>query len=278
MGGRTDRFGSRANTARTYPRVPSDRRSDPGRRKGRWLASSAIAGPHACAQVPSHRGRLRGACGAPMDPGSLVQRHTYYRQLRDASQREQSREFGVDRPRIPRIRQNDYTEEAPPRGASSRRAERRPSRARRLLLDRPRRSARQHRELHRRRPGADRPRRPAARRRRIREGRVLRADGDRRGHPGRQLQPRHEAAAPRPAGSRRRSSKTAMQRAPSFIFPSAREARAFGEWLETRFEPIKEAAEATTSSGKLQKSSSTRRAGSSSRASTTRPATPPART
>ena len=37
-----------------------------------------------------------------------------------------------------------------------------------------------------------------------------------------------------------------MQRAPSFIFPSAREARAFGEWLETRFEPIKEAAEATT--------------------------------
>ncbi len=43
-----------------------------------------------------------------------------------------------------------------------------------------------------------------------------------------------------------------MQRAPSFIFPSAREARAFGEWLETRFEPIKEAAEATTSSGRLQ--------------------------
>ncbi len=43
-----------------------------------------------------------------------------------------------------------------------------------------------------------------------------------------------------------------MQRAPSFIFPSAREARAFGEWLETRFEPIKEAAEATTSSGRLR--------------------------
>ena len=43
-----------------------------------------------------------------------------------------------------------------------------------------------------------------------------------------------------------------MQRAPSFMFPSAREARAFGEWLETRFEPIKEAAETTTSSGRLQ--------------------------
>src|SRR5215213_8409113 len=43
-----------------------------------------------------------------------------------------------------------------------------------------------------------------------------------------------------------------MQRAPAFLFPSAREARAFGEWLEEHFDEIKEAAEATTRSGRLQ--------------------------
>jgi hydroxymethylglutaryl-CoA reductase (NADPH) len=43
-----------------------------------------------------------------------------------------------------------------------------------------------------------------------------------------------------------------MQRAPSFIFPSAREARAFGEWLVARFDDIKDVAEATTSTGKLK--------------------------
>ncbi len=43
-----------------------------------------------------------------------------------------------------------------------------------------------------------------------------------------------------------------MQRAPVFIFPSAREARDFGVWLADNFEPIKAAAEETTSSGKLQ--------------------------
>jgi hydroxymethylglutaryl-CoA reductase (NADPH) len=46
----------------------------------------------------------------------------------------------------------------------------------------------------------------------------------------------------------------AMQRAPSFIFPSAREARDFGEWLalpET-FASVKAAAEETTSSGRLR--------------------------
>ena len=44
----------------------------------------------------------------------------------------------------------------------------------------------------------------------------------------------------------------AMQRAPSFLFESAREARAFGEWLTEHFDEIKEAAEATTSTGKLR--------------------------
>jgi hydroxymethylglutaryl-CoA reductase (NADPH) len=43
-----------------------------------------------------------------------------------------------------------------------------------------------------------------------------------------------------------------MQRAPSFIFPSAREARAFGDWLVERFDDVKAAAEATTSTGRLQ--------------------------
>jgi hydroxymethylglutaryl-CoA reductase (NADPH) len=43
-----------------------------------------------------------------------------------------------------------------------------------------------------------------------------------------------------------------MQRAPAFVFPSAREARAFGEWLQQNFEPIKKAAESTTKSGRLQ--------------------------
>jgi hydroxymethylglutaryl-CoA reductase (NADPH) len=42
-----------------------------------------------------------------------------------------------------------------------------------------------------------------------------------------------------------------MQRAPCFLFASAREARAFGEWLEERFDDIKAAAETTTRSGRL---------------------------
>src|SRR3954467_8349770 len=42
-----------------------------------------------------------------------------------------------------------------------------------------------------------------------------------------------------------------MQRAPSFLFKSAREAREFGAWLRASFDQIKAAAEATTRSGKL---------------------------
>jgi hydroxymethylglutaryl-CoA reductase (NADPH) len=42
-----------------------------------------------------------------------------------------------------------------------------------------------------------------------------------------------------------------MQRAPAFLFPSAREARGFGEWLDEHFDDIKAAAEATTRSGRL---------------------------
>jgi hydroxymethylglutaryl-CoA reductase (NADPH) len=44
----------------------------------------------------------------------------------------------------------------------------------------------------------------------------------------------------------------AMQRAPAFMFESAREARAFGEWLTEHFGEIKQAAESTTRSGRLR--------------------------
>lgn len=43
----------------------------------------------------------------------------------------------------------------------------------------------------------------------------------------------------------------AMQRAPVFVFPSAREARDFGLWLDDNYQAIKEVAETTTSVGKL---------------------------
>src|SRR3954466_6784744 len=43
-----------------------------------------------------------------------------------------------------------------------------------------------------------------------------------------------------------------MQRAPAFLFASAREARAFAGWLDDHFDEIKAAAETTTRSGKLQ--------------------------
>jgi hydroxymethylglutaryl-CoA reductase (NADPH) len=42
-----------------------------------------------------------------------------------------------------------------------------------------------------------------------------------------------------------------MQRAPAFLFASAREARAFADWLDEHFAEIKAAAETTTRSGKL---------------------------
>jgi hydroxymethylglutaryl-CoA reductase (NADPH) len=44
----------------------------------------------------------------------------------------------------------------------------------------------------------------------------------------------------------------AMQRAPAFVFGSAREARAFGEWLTEHFPEIKQAAESTTRIGRLR--------------------------
>ena len=42
-----------------------------------------------------------------------------------------------------------------------------------------------------------------------------------------------------------------MQRAPAFGFDSAREARAFGQWVTANFDAIKREAEATTRTGRL---------------------------
>jgi hydroxymethylglutaryl-CoA reductase (NADPH) len=44
----------------------------------------------------------------------------------------------------------------------------------------------------------------------------------------------------------------AMQRAPSFVFESAREARDFSEWLKDHFDEIKEAGESSTKTGRLR--------------------------
>jgi hydroxymethylglutaryl-CoA reductase (NADPH) len=44
----------------------------------------------------------------------------------------------------------------------------------------------------------------------------------------------------------------AMQRAPAFVFESAREARAFGGWLTEHFAEIKQAAQTTTRTGRLR--------------------------
>src|SRR6478672_11874957 len=44
----------------------------------------------------------------------------------------------------------------------------------------------------------------------------------------------------------------AMQRAPAFLFASAREARAFGAWLGEHFDEVAAAAETTTSTGRLR--------------------------
>ena len=45
--------------------------------------------------------------------------------------------------------------------------------------------------------------------------------------------------------------RRAMQRAPVFTFPTAREVRAFGEWLTVRLDEVRRAAEATSRVGRL---------------------------
>ena len=146
------------------------------------------------------------------------------------------------------------------------------------LLVRPGRAAGQHRELHRRRAGADRHRRSAADQRRARAGRVLRAAGDDRGHARRQLQPRHAAAdrMRRRQDDRRRGPACSARRCSSST--TRLQAREFGEWVDEHDDEIRAVAEATTRSGKLTTSASTRSVRCATCASTTRPATPPGRT
>ena len=165
----------------------------------------------------------------------------------------------------------------PPNGARSSRA--RPARnsITRPIFVRSGNSTWQYREFRRRRAGADRPRRAVAHQRRTRAGRFLRADGDDRGNTRRQLQPRHAPAH----RVRRREDDVVeqfMQRAPVFIFDDAREASDFGHWVEANFAAIKAAAEATTRSGKLRHPAISQSARCGICGSTTRPATPPART
>jgi hydroxymethylglutaryl-CoA reductase (NADPH) len=69
-----------------------------------------------------------------------------------------------------------------------------------------------------------------------------------------------------------------MQRAPAFLFASAREARAFGEWLREHHEEIRAAADRRRVRGSSSGSSSTRPVASSTPASTTQPATRRVRT
>ncbi len=69
-----------------------------------------------------------------------------------------------------------------------------------------------------------------------------------------------------------------MQRAPAFGFDSAREARAFGEWVTANFDAIKRQAEASTRTGRLHDIEQFSASRSFSSGSTTPPATPQART
>jgi hypothetical protein len=68
------------------------------------------------------------------------------------------------------------------------------------------------------------------------------------------------------------------QRAPAFVFESAPEARAFGEWMAEHFGEIKRAAETTPHRAPAWDRAVLRPAGSCSRGLTTRPATRQART
>ena len=145
------------------------------------------------------------------------------------------------------------------------------------LLVRPRRIARKHRELHRRRAGADRRGRSVADQRRARPGRLLCPAGHHRGHARRQLQPWHARAQRmrRRQDDRRRGQHAAR----SGVHLRRRlQAREFGAWIDQHEEEIRAAAEATTRSGKLTYIGQYQVGPCSTCASTSRRAMPPART
>ena len=154
----------------------------------------------------------------------------------------------AERKPVPRDRDDDYTREA----ADARRRFAEEQTGASLehvgrLLVRARRDLGQHRALHRRGAGAARPGRPGEGPRRARAGRLLRADGHRRGHARRLLQPRHAAAL---RGRRRQDHDPRRPHAARARVP-VRRARArcatsaTGSTRTTR--TIKAAAEATTS-------------------------------
>ena len=180
-----------------------DRRR-PGRRPGAVDVSGRLVTWTAAAPLvqasldprPAPRTSGRARCRAPPSPGRSIA-------LAAARVRRSARAGGQARvgppwpPASPSRASPTTTPARPPRPAASSSPSRpapRSSTSARYSFD-PARPAGQHRALHRRRPGPDRDRRPAARQRRARPGRVLRPDGDRRGHARRLLQPRHEAAA-----------------------------------------------------------------------------------
>ncbi len=147
------------------------------------------------------------------------------------------------------------------------------------LLLRSRAHPGQHRELHRRRPGAARLRRADPGPRRARPGRVPDPPGDDRGHAGRLVQPRHQGAQP----VRRRdlhgawTTACSARRCSSSTSPARR--AHFGEWVDDHIGTSARHAEAHLVGG-ASCSTSTRTwpTSSPSCASTSPPATRPART
>ena len=136
----------------------------------------------------------------------------------------------------------------------------------------------QRRELHRRGAGADRAGRPAARPRRARRGRVPHPDGDRRGHARRVLQPRDEGAqrvGRRDLHGRRRLHAA---RAGVHLRVGARGARLQALDRRALRRDRRRAPKPPRASASCSTSTPTSRPSSRSCASTSRPATPRART
>ena len=157
------------------------------------------------------------------------------------------------RVRIPRDRDNDYRDEM----AATRRQfltgqHRCRPRPRRPLLDRPGDAAGQHRELHRRRPGAHRVGRAAPINGEHAQGDfyvpLATTEGTLVASYSRGMRLLTECG-----GVRTTVVDDSMQRAPGVRdLDDALDAREFGEWIDEHFEEIKAAAESTTSVGRAR--------------------------
>ena len=225
--GRERHHHQRAPAARVRSRAEEPRRGvradghrghveGPGRggQRGGW-----DPGPdHRWARRPAHRRSARSRClrvhAAPAAhrPGPRRSPRLVGPRTRPAAVPRRPPPGPVRRPLLPARRDVSPTRRPQPRSGAARSAERllgrRRSDATRLparalrgraaprgaVLLRPGHAAGQHRELHRRGPGADRRRRPPAHQRRACPRRVLHPPRHHGRHPGRQLQPRHAAA------------------------------------------------------------------------------------